>query len=942
MTSITDLDELEKQAIKTCTTNQCMIDFTAKQLKGLRQECATTEAITQKEIRDTESKLIKLFSNQIVAKRRLPAEEMPECLAAYPRLDQWLDVVGLKDNTIQGIEERRITFDGLLEMSEAEVHNLLMRYGGTDREILTLNTALVNLKSYTDKQLHGEHLVHSDWHFTDLLVASKSSSGSPSGGGVVALGSGSSPKFQPRPSTPSLPTPSISGDFDTSYTPSYGSVNAGGASSNPVAHAEAHPAPHSTPSSPVPSPHLLSSSQKYTPPHTPPSTRSKLVSTAKYPSTPPPKKKMLLFPDAQPITKSKSHESQLANRVVDIDPVKSKRKPQNIKLSGSHEALFLRRLSAEGAEMPGVGGRGLSGHTSPVIPSPVRSPPYKHDSSAMDDNVRYASTLSVPKSPKTPLNVGPKLHHQILHRFRTSNFVLAPCDLCSTFVIRGKVCKYCKKKFHKDCAARAPPTCGLSDAHVDALLDWSDSPIPARRTTNPSIMPGYPGDDMILKPNNSMPIFPGAPLHDSESNTSSCNSSTPSSPALQMTSSGTVTSPSPAPSSPKIHISQFQFPEIGDSRTSSLPAALEMMVGRGRTEGDDVVSTNTSNDSDKTLIDSNTSERILLDRVDSVDSQDDPLGHSWNRQNSLAATMREWDIPYEELTIADPIGKGRFGAVHRGHWHGDVAIKLLDMGNEYDYQAQLAAFRLELALLRKTRHENLVLFMGACMKPPRLAIVTSFCKGETLYTMIHIKKDTFKINKAMIIASQVAQGMSYLHARSIIHKDLRTKNIFIDSGKVVITDFGLFHVTKICRGKKKDDWLSVPRGWLCYLAPELIRALKALQHSNMDLPFTKMSDLYAFGTVWYELLCNEWPFRSQPCETVIWQVGRGMKQSLSTVSAPREVKDILMSCWAFSPQERPDFVQITKALERVPRTRLIRSPSHPVHLSRSTEGIFQA
>ena len=54
------------------------------------------------------------------------------------------------------------------------------------------------------------------------------------------------------------------------------------------------------------------------------------------------------------------------------------------------------------------------------------------------------------------------------------------------------------------------------------------------------------------------------------------------------------------------------------------------------------------------------------------------------------------------------------------------------------------------------------------------------------------------------------------------------------------------------------------------------------------------------------------------------------------------VQDILMSCWAFLPEERPDFVQITKALERVPRTRLIRSPSHPVHLSRSTEGIFQA
>lgn len=933
MSSSTDREEAEKQAIKTCTTNQCMIDFTAKHLNGLRLECATTEEITQKEIREAESKLIKLFSNQLVAKRRLQDEEMPECLEGYPRLRQWLNVVGLRNDTIEGIMEDKLTFDDLMGMVETDIVDLLCHHGASELNVHTFKTAICNLKSCTEKQLRGENDSHCDWHFTDLSVALAlgASSGSSSEGS-------SSRQQHARPSTPSadLATCSLDSGVATWSSVALSSV---ASSSSPLTASDSHTASHSTPSSPIPSPHLLSNSQKYTPPHTPPLNRQKTVSAAKYPSTPPPKKKLLLFPDAQPIQKSKSHESQLAKRVVDIDPIKTKKKPQNIKLSGSHEALFLRRLSAEGSDMTSAANRGLSGHTSPVMSSPVRSPPGKQDISA-DDTTRYNNTLTVPRSPKTPLSVAPKVHHQVHHRF-TSNFVLAPCDFCTNIVIRGRVCRHCKKKFHKDCANKATATCGLSDAHLDALREWADSPIPDRRRTNPNIMvAGHREEELTLKPNNSMPNFPGALLHDSGSNTSSCNSSTPSSPALHMTSSGTVTSPSPAPASPRFQPYQFQFPDVSD-RTSSLPADLEVL-NRDRTEGDDVVGTNTSNDSDKTLIDSNTSDRIPLDRVDSVDSQDDPLGHSWNRQNSLAATMREWDIPYEDLSIGDPIGKGRFGTVHKGHWHGDVAIKLLDMGNDSDNQAQLAAFRLELAMLRKTRHENLVLFMGACMKPPRLAIVTSFCKGETLYTIIHIKKDTFKINKAMIIASQVAQGMSYLHARNIIHKDLRSKNIFVDSGKVVITDFGLFHVTKICRGSKKDDWLSVPRGWLCYLAPEIIRALKALQHSNMDLPFTQKSDLYAFGTVWYELLCNEWPFRSQPCETVIWQVGCGMKQSLSTVNAPREVKDILMSCWAFQPEERPDFVQITKALERVPRTRLIRSPSHPVQLSRSTEGIFQA
>ena len=49
---------------------------------------------------------------------------------------------------------------------------------------------------------------------------------------------------------------------------------------------------------------------------------------------------------------------------------------------------------------------------------------------------------------------------------------------------------------------------------------------------------------------------------------------------------------------------------------------------------------------------------------------------------------------------------------------------MLNMDPMMDNQQQLTAFKQEVAMLRKTRHENLVLFMGACMKPPHLAIVT--------------------------------------------------------------------------------------------------------------------------------------------------------------------------------------------------------------------------
>lgn len=322
---------------------------------------------------------------------------------------------------------------------------------------------------------------------------------------------------------------------------------------------------------------------------------------------------------------------------------------------------------------------------------------------------------------------------------------------------------------------------------------------------------------------------------------------------------------------------------------------------------------------------------INFPRLDSTEDRDS-IG--WPRQNSLS--LKEWDIPYDDLHLMEKIGKGRFGTVHRALWHGDVAVKLLK--EDYlDDERTLEAFKLEVATFKKTRHENVVLFMGACMKPPRLAIVTSLCKGNTLFTHIHTRKDKFNLNKATLVAQQISQGMGYLHARGIVHKDLKTKNIFLENGKVIITDFGLFSATKLLYCKLG---LEIQENWLSYLGPELIRGLKPVRPTDEDLPFSRASDVYAFGTVWYELLCGEFPFKKVPAETVIWQVGRGMKPTLANLQASRDVKDILMLCWSFQADDRKDFATLLTLLERLPKKRLARSPSHPVQLSRSAESVF--
>jgi len=242
--------------------------------------------------------------------------------------------------------------------------------------------------------------------------------------------------------------------------------------------------------------------------------------------------------------------------------------------------------------------------------------------------------------------------------------------------------------------------------------------------------------------------------------------------------------------------------------------------------------------------------------------------------------------------------------------------------------------------LQKTKHDNIILFMGACAKPPRLALVIHLSKGMSLFARLHLRNDRFSFSVIISIAQQICQAMSYLHDREIIHTDIRTKNIFYEKGKVMVSDVGLFNITKLCYGNRKGDALNVPSNWLCYLAPEIIRRLKPLNRHQDKLPFSKYSDIYAFGTIWYELLCGEWPFRGQPSEAIIWQVGKGMKQSLANLQASRDIKDILMLCWSYRARQRPDYTEILNLFKKLPRKKLARSSSNPVNFSRSAESMF--
>ena len=122
---------------------------------------------------------------------------------------------------------------------------------------------------------------------------------------------------------------------------------------------------------------------------------------------------------------------------------------------------------------------------------------------------------------------------------------------------------------------------------------------------------------------------------------------------------------------------------------------------------------------------------------------------------------------------------------------------------------------------------------------------SSWIRGSTLHEMIHIRNDSIPLNLAVQYAAQIAQAMSYLHEKSINHMSLRTTNIFVQNTRIILTDYGLVPLSK-CYRVTDQPAIIAPRGWLSYLAPEMLRKLDPRDERSL-LQHSPQTDVYAFG-----------------------------------------------------------------------------------------------
>lgn len=248
----------------------------------------------------------------------------------------------------------------------------------------------------------------------------------------------------------------------------------------------------------------------------------------------------------------------------------------------------------------------------------------------------------------------------------------------------------------------------------------------------------------------------------------------------------------------------------------------------------------------------------------------------------------------------------------------------------------LSRFEAELRLRSQLDHPNILPLVAACSAPPNYCTVSPWMQGGTLFDVLHAKSVRMSFHRLVRLSLQFARAMAYMHQSNLVHRDLKTSNLLLDSSweNLVVADLDLaIDVNQLRSNASRNGGRAVHRGpsngrlshmvgTLVYMAPEVLKG-----H-----PHSFAADVYAFAITVNEMATCAVPFvdRKLPVpelhtvlETRFNEVklrGAIVKNHLRPVLAtgvPDDFKRLLQQCWHPEPAERPSFKDIVAFLEHL-------------------------
>jgi len=217
-------------------------------------------------------------------------------------------------------------------------------------------------------------------------------------------------------------------------------------------------------------------------------------------------------------------------------------------------------------------------------------------------------------------------------------------------------------------------------------------------------------------------------------------------------------------------------------------------------------------------------------------------------------------------------------------------------------------FRREVQLAARITHPYIVPLLSAGEAGELLWFTMPYISGDSLRTMLE-QRGPLPVREVIQLLRDVAEALSYAHARGVIHRDIKPANILTDGVHAMVTDFGVAKALGAAlplTGVAGHTTSGMAIGTPAYMAPEQLAADPVADHRV---------DIYAIGLLAYELLTGASPFAApSPTATMTAQLTR-TPDSLTTVRAdvPPALAQMVDRCLAKSPDDRPADAQAVLA-----------------------------
>jgi eukaryotic-like serine/threonine-protein kinase len=202
-----------------------------------------------------------------------------------------------------------------------------------------------------------------------------------------------------------------------------------------------------------------------------------------------------------------------------------------------------------------------------------------------------------------------------------------------------------------------------------------------------------------------------------------------------------------------------------------------------------------------------------------------------------------------EYRVTELIGAGGMGSVYKAvHTHLGRVIAIKVLSPELADGPAVERFYGEASIQASLKHPGVAEYLGFYEHAGRPCILMEYVNGETLSAILR-RRGVFSADEAVRIVQDIAGVAAHFHAQGVVHRDLKSNNIKIDSeGRVKVLDFGIARRQAAGRLTNAGAVVGTPHA----LAPEQVRGEEVREPV----------DVWQLGVLLYELLTGRLPFES--------------------------------------------------------------------------------